>query len=49
MEDVPLGQVSIKNMADMLDEYLCSGEILPSYIISVDPETGETIKVLEDT
>ena len=49
MEDVPLGQVSIENMADMLDEYLCSGEILPSYIISVDPETGETVKSLENT
>jgi hypothetical protein len=49
MEDVPLGQVSIENMGDMLDEYLCSGEVLPSYIVSIDPNTGESVRVREVT
>jgi hypothetical protein len=41
--------VSIENMGDMLDEYLCSGEVLPSYIVSIDPNTGESVRVREVT
>ena len=48
MQDVPLGEVSIDNLADALAEYNASGEVLPSYIIVIDPDTGETSKVLED-
>ena len=48
MQDVPLGEVSMDNLADNLAEYNASGEVLPSYIIVIDPDTGETSKVLED-
>ena len=47
MQDVPLGEVSLDNLADALAEYNASGEVLPSYIIVTDPDTGETTKVLE--
>ena len=43
MEDVPLGQVSIENMADMLDEYLCSGEILPLILLVLTPKLGKRL------
>ena len=44
MEDVPLGQVSIKNMADMLDEYLCSGEILPLILLVLTLKLGKRLR-----
>lgn len=47
MKDVPLGEVSIDNLADNLAEYNASGEVLPSYIIVTDPDTGETSRILE--
>ena len=47
MKDVPLGEVSIDNLADNLAEYNASGEVLPSYILVTDPDTGETSKILE--
>ena len=47
MQDVPLGEVSMDNLADNLAEYNASGEVLPSYIIVIDPDTGETSKILE--
>ena len=40
MKDSPLGEVSIDNLADNLAEYNASGEVLPSYIIVTDPDTG---------
>ena len=49
MQDVPLGEVSLDNLGDALAEYNASGEVLPSYIVVTDEETGETIRVLEDT
>ena len=47
MRDVPLGEVSIDNLGDALSEYNESGEVLPSYIVITDPETGETSRILE--
>jgi plasmid rolling circle replication initiator protein Rep len=47
MRDVPLGEVSIDNLGDALSEYNDSGEVLPSYIVITDPETGETSRILE--
>ena len=49
MQDVPLGEVSIDNLADALAEYNASGEVLPSYIVSIDPDTGESVRVREVT
>lgn len=48
MQDVPLGEVSIDNLADALAEYNASGEVLPSYIVITNSETGEISRVLED-
>ncbi|WP_207161753.1 hypothetical protein, partial [Psychrobacter sp. M9-54-1] len=47
MKDVPLGEVSIDNLGDALSEYNESGEVLPSYIVITNPETGETSRILE--
>lgn len=47
MRDVPLGEVSIDNLGDALSEYNDSGEVLPSYIVITNPETGETSRILE--
>ena len=47
MRDVPLGEVSIDNLGDALSEYNESGEVLPSYIVITNPETGETSRILE--
>ncbi|WP_333615128.1 protein rep [Psychrobacter sp.] len=47
MQDMPLGEVSTENLGAALTEYNSSGEVLPSYIIVTDPDTGETSKVLE--
>ena len=49
MQDVPLGEVSLDNLADALAEYNASGEVLPSYIVSIDPDTGESMRVREVT
>lgn len=48
MRDVPLGEVSIDNLGDALSEYNDSGEVLPSYIVITNSETGEISRVLED-
>lgn len=47
MQDVPLGEVSIDNLADALAEYNASGEVLPSYIVVTDENTGEVTRVRE--
>ena len=47
MQDVPLGEVSIDNLPDALAEYNGSGEVLPSYIVSIDPDTGESKRLSE--
>lgn len=49
MQDVPLGEVSLDNLGDALAEYNASGEVLPSYIVSIDPDTGESMRVREVT
>jgi plasmid rolling circle replication initiator protein Rep len=49
MQDVPLGEVSMDNLGDALAEYNATGEVLPSYIVSIDPETGESMRVREVT
>ena len=49
MQDVPLGEVSLDNLADNLAEYNASGEVLPSYIVVTDTETGESMRVREVT
>ena len=49
MQDVPLGEVSLDNLGDALAEYNASGEVLPSYIVSIDPNTGESVRVREVT
>lgn len=48
MRDVPLGEVSIDNLGDALSEYNESGEVLPSYIVITNSETGEISRILED-
>lgn len=48
MRDVPLGEVSIDNLGDALSEYNESGEVLPSYIVITNSETGEVSRILED-
>ena len=48
MRDVPLGEVSIDNLGDALSEYNESGEVLPSYIVITNSETGEVTRILED-
>jgi plasmid rolling circle replication initiator protein Rep len=47
MQDVPLGEVSLDNLGDALAEYNASGEVLPSYVITVDPDTGESKRLSE--
>jgi len=47
MQDVPLGEVSMDNLADALSEYNASGDVLPSYVIRVDPDTGESKRLSE--
>ena len=47
MQDVPLGEVSLDNLGDALAEYNASGEVLPSYIVVTDTETGEVVRVRE--
>ena len=47
MQDVPLGEVSIDNLADALAEYNAIGEVLPSYIVVTDENTGEVTRVRE--
>ena len=47
MQDVPLGEVSIDNLADALAEYNASGEVLPSYIVVTDENTGEVTRLRE--
>ena len=49
MQDVPLGEVSLDNLGDALAEYNASGEVLPSYIVSIDYDTGESMRVREVT
>lgn len=48
MRDVPFGEVSIDNLGDALSEYNESGEVLPSYIVITNSETGEVSRILED-
>jgi hypothetical protein len=47
MQDMPLGEVSIDNLGDALAEYNASGDVLPFYIITLDPETGESERLSE--
>ena len=47
MQDVPLGEVSLDNLGDALAEYNASGEVLPSYVITLDPDTGESKRLSE--
>jgi hypothetical protein len=47
MQDVPLGEVSLDNLGDALAEYNSSGEVLPTYIVVTDEDTGEVMRVRE--
>lgn len=47
MQDVPFGEVSLDNLGDALAEYNASGEVLPSYVITLDPDTGEGKRLSE--
>jgi len=40
--------VSIDNLGDALSEYNESGEVLPSYIVITNSETGDVTRILED-
>lgn len=48
MKDMPLGEVSLANLADALGEYEASGEVLPSYLVFTNPDTGEVERVRDE-
>lgn len=45
--DFPHGQPDEENLAEALDDYLQSGELVPRYILTTDRETGEVIKTID--